>query len=204
MKSTHPLIPAPHIEGLIFDLDGTLADTMPIHLEAWRLTGNIYNVEITDQMINDRAGTPTIQVIEQLSELFDWQIDPVEFRLRKNKVYTSLKTKNGKIKPIPSVLNIAKIYQQSLPMAIGTGSIKKNADMALEDLGIAEWFQIMVTADDVEKHKPYPETFLKCGEGIGISPEKCFVYEDGQMGIQAALAAGMSAVNIQTLEIYHP
>jgi len=204
MNSNPSLIPQPHIEGLIFDLDGTLADTMPLHLEAWTTVGRYYDVEITDQMIIDRAGTPTIQVIEQLNHLYHWNIEPIEFRLKKNEVYTDLKNAAGKIRPITEVLDLARDYKGILPMSIGTGSIRKNADAAIDDLGIEGWFQIVVTAEDVIAHKPHPDTFLKCATYMNIHPSKCLVYEDGEMGIQAALSGGMSVVNIQTKEIFHP
>ena len=81
------LIPSPHIQGLIFDLDGTLADTMSLHIESWKVTGEAYKVTITEQMIQERAGTPTIQVIQQLNALLGWDIDPYEFRVKKNEIH---------------------------------------------------------------------------------------------------------------------
>lgn len=202
--NNNPLLPQPHIKGLIFDLDGTLADTMPIHLKAWSAAGQLYGVDITDKMINDRAGTPTIQVIEQLNELNNWTIDPTEFRWKKNELYLSIKEQAGKVQPIDAVVEIARKYKGVLPMAVGTGSIRSNALSALNDLGITDWFETVVTADDVALHKPHPDTFLEGAKAIGISPKDCLVYEDGPMGIEAALAGGMSVVNIETLEIFHP
>lgn len=204
MTKRNPLIPQNHIKGLIFDLDGTLANTMPLHIEAWKEAGIAYGVSITEKMINDRAGTPTIQVIQQLSDIFGWRINPSEFRTKKNELYQKLKQKSGKIKPIQSVLSIAKAYHKILPMAVGTGSIRVNAEIALKDMGIEQWFEVVVTADDVTAHKPDPATFIKCAEHLNLSPQECLVYEDGPMGIEAALAGGMSVVHIQTLEIFHP
>lgn len=203
-QSIDSLMPPVHIKGLIFDLDGTLADTMPIHLKAWKQTGDVYQVTITDKMINDRAGTPTIQVIEELSNLHGWQIDPYHFRLKKNEIYLDVKKKNGQIQPIMPVLEVARKYKDLIPMAIGTGSIKRNAELALQELGVKDWFQALVTADDIEQHKPHPDTFLKCSELIGIPPHECMVYEDGMMGVQAALAAGMSVIHIESFNIFYP
>lgn len=204
MSAKENLIPSSEIKGLIFDLDGTLADTMPLHIDAWKQTGAHYDVTITPKMIEDRAGTPTIEVIQQLNELFGWKINPMEFRLKKNEIYIGLKKKAGKITPIQHIVDIAQRYKETLPMSIGTGSIRRNASLALEDLGIADWFQIMITADDVTDPKPHPETFLNCADHMKINPKDCLVYEDGPPGIEAALAAGMTAVHVDTFKIYRP
>ncbi len=204
MNLIESLIPSSNIKGLIFDLDGTLADTMPLHIDAWFATGETYGVNITAQMVEERAGTPTIQVIQQLNELYNWDIDPSEFREKKNSVYLDLKKNNGKIQPVQRVVDIAGSFHGKLPMAIGTGSIRYNASMALKDLEIGDWFEAMYTADDVINPKPHPETFLKCAEHIKIDPKDCLVYEDGPSGITAALAAGMTVVNVDTFELYRP
>ena len=198
------LRPSSSIKGLIFDLDGTLADTMPIHMEAWKRTGDEFDVTITEKMIIDRAGTPTVQVIEQLNDLFGWGIDPFVFRKAKNRNYQSVKESWGPIRPIHHVMEIANTYRSKLPMSIGTGSIRRNAEMALRDLGVSVWFSPVITAEDVLNHKPHPDTFLKCSSLMGIKPGECLVYEDGLMGIKAAVNAGMSAINIQTMEIFSP
>ncbi len=204
MNSIESLIPRSDIKGLIFDLDGTLADTMPLHIDAWYETGVTFGVNITAQMVEERAGTPTIQVIQQLNELYNWNVDPTAFREKKNQVYLGLKKKNGKIQPVQRVVDVAQSYHGKLPMAIGTGSIRYNATMALMDLEIGDWFEAMYTADDVINPKPHPETFLKCAEHIKVEPKDCLVYEDGPSGITAALAAGMTVVNVDTFELYRP
>lgn len=200
----NPLLPGLDIEGLIFDLDGTLADTMTMHIDSWRSAGESYGKNITEQMIHERAGTPTIHIVEEFNQLFGWSIDPQEFIIRKTAMYLELKKLQGPIQPITSVMAIAELYRGKMPMSVGTGSIRTNAEAALSDLGITDWFEIMVTSEDVVHPKPHPETFLRCAKAMGVSPEKCLVYEDGQMGINAALSGGMSAIHIQTLEKFHP
>ena len=204
MNLIESLIPASDIKGLIFDLDGTLADTMPLHIDAWRATGKLYGVEITAQMVEERAGTPTIQVIQQLNKLYNWDINPSSFREKKNVVYLDLKKKHGKVQPVQRVVDVARSYRGKLPMAIGTGSIRYNASLAVQDLAIGDWFEAMYTADDVDHPKPHPETFIKCAEHIKVEPKDCMVYEDGPPGITAALAAGMTVVNVDTFELYRP
>lgn len=198
------LHPSSNIKGLIFDLDGTLADTMPMHIDAWIKAGEHYGVHITSKMIVDRAGTPTIEVVQQLNQAFNWSLNPLAFRKVKTEVYLKLKKARGKIQPIREVVDIASTYKGVLPMAIGTGSIRSNATIAIQELAIGDWFKGVITAEDVIHPKPHPETFLKCASIIGIDPKNCLVYEDGIMGIEAALAGGMTAVNIQTLELFEP
>jgi len=198
------LIPQPHIKGLIFDLDGTLADTMPMHIDAWIKTGAEYGITITPKMINDRAGTPTIEVVQDLNQVEGWDIDPYEFRWRKNDVYHEIKKAAGKIQPIQHIVDIAQSNRGIRPMGIGTGSIKANATLALQDLQISDWFDLLVTADDVKDPKPHPETFLRCVEHFDLQPQECLVYEDSPVGIKAALDGGMHAVNILTLEYFTP
>ena len=198
------LEPKDFIRGLIFDLDGTLADTMPLHLDAWKATAEYWDVAITAKMINDRLGIPTIQVIQELNELYNWSVDPVAFRLKKNEFYVEMKRKKGKIQPIDSVAAIARKYHGQLPMSIGTGSIKKNATAALSDLNMSDHFVAVITAEDVERHKPDPSTFLKCAQAMSVQPSECLVYEDSPLGIEAALSGGMHAVNIITHEVFHP
>lgn len=198
------LLPDDDIEALIFDLDGTLADTMPNHLTSWRMLGEYFGVPITDKMINDLAGTPTPEVALALNAQFGWSLDPVEVQKMKNSIYEKVKNAAGAIQPIKDVYELAKHYRGRLPLAIGTGSTRANAEAALHDMGVAAWFEVMVTAEDVSIGKPHPETFLRCAEAINIAPSKCLLYEDGPSGIDAGLRAGMKVINIETQEIFTP
>ena len=201
----HPnMFPPAHIKGLIFDLDGTLADTMHLHLASWVESGKYFGVPITDQMIIDRAGTPTLQVVEDLNVHYGWSLPPVTFRARKDALYQDLKKAEGKIKARPHTLDIARHYHQTIPMSIGTGSIRANAEMALQDMGIRDWFSAVIAAEDVQYHKPHPDTFLRCAELMNIAPSECFVFEDGLMGVKAALAAGMTVIRVDTFQIFTP
>jgi len=194
------LIPTSHCKALIFDLDGTLADTMPMHLESWQMIAKKYGYRIKDQMGNDRAGTPTIQLAVEFNREYGWSLNPEEVYKDKNAFYAELLMRGRPILPIRDVYHLAEFYHEKLKMAIGTGSTREDALMAIGDLKVANWFSVMVTADDVTQGKPHPETYLKCAQRLDIDPSMCVVYEDGPMGIQAALNAGMSAINVITKE----
>ena len=198
------LIPSPNIKALIFDLDGTLADTMPLHLESWQEVGQHFNIPITNQMINELAGTPTMEVMKILNERYKWTADPQAVFELKNESYDKLCKKAGKTKAISEVLEVARHYKGLLPIAIGTGSTRIDAESAIQDLGIRGWFNVLITADDVVNGKPDPETYLMCAKAINISPESCLVYEDGPMGIMSALNAKMTVINIVSGQIHLP
>jgi len=186
-----------NIEGLIFDLDGTLADTMPLHLEAWAAAGREFGVEITPFMINAMAGIPTIQSVVKLNETYDWDLEPLEVKRFKDFHYKKIKSQNGRLNAINPVLEVVKKYRSVLPLAIGTGSARLNALDTLRDLGIIDWFSAIVAADDIDNHKPFPDTFLKCAELMGVNSKNCLVFEDGDLGVLAAQNAGMQVIDVR-------
>jgi beta-phosphoglucomutase-like phosphatase (HAD superfamily) len=98
-----------------------------------------------------------------------------------------------KMKPIAPVVELAKKYHGILPMAVGTGGYHRLAWKTMDILGLDKYFDILVSTDDVARPKPFPDTFLKCAEMMGVEPSVCEVFEDAQLGIQAAKAAGMMA-----------
>ena len=189
----------PQIQGLIFDLDGTLADTMPLHIMAWAAAGEIYGVTITGEMVMEFAGSPTLEVVPKFNQKFDWDLDPVKIRFHKNEAYYRIKAELGKIKPIKHIVDLAEEYRGKLPMAVGTGSTRENALISLNDLGIVDWFEGLVGADEIKNPKPAPDTFLRCAELIQTAPKDCLVFEDGLMGIEAAHAAGMKVIDIREM-----
>lgn len=190
------LIPE-NIEGLIFDLDGTLVDTMPLHFLSWTAAGKEFGVEITPFMIIAMAGVPTIQSVVKLNENYGWELEPLEVKKFKDFHYGKLKELKGSPQVIKPVFEIAEKYRDKLPMAIGTGSARLNALDTLRELNIIDWFQAVVSAEDVDNHKPFPDTFLKCADIIKIAPSKCLVFEDGDLGILAARNAGMQVIDIR-------
>lgn len=184
------------IQALIFDLDGTLADTMTIHIAAWKEAGKKYGVTITDEMINRTAGRPTLAVVDILNEENGWNLIPQEIKTAKDVAYEELKVSMG-VHPIPLVFEIASRYRNKLPMAIGTGSTRPRTEDTLGSLGIRDWFEVVITADDVQNFKPSPDTYLQCAAGMGIAPENCLVFEDADFGLQAGIDAGMRVVDVR-------
>lgn len=180
----------PKAKALIFDLDGTLADTMPVHYWAYKNILVKYGIDFTPELFATLAGIPAVATIAKLNEMFGTKMHPEEVGHFKEAEYEKIM---HKMKPIVPVVELAKQYYGKLPMAIGTGGYYRLAWKTMEILDLDQYFDILVSAEDVEHSKPHPETFLKCAEKMGITPEFCQVFEDGEPGMQAARAGGMMA-----------
>jgi len=183
----------PNAKGLIFDLDGTLADTMPIHFIAWRNAAAKYGIDFTPGLFQQLAGIPLYPTVEKLNRMFGKIIDPKEMGDLKEAEFE----KNMHLTPeIKVVTDLVRKFHGKIPMAIGTGGSRRLSLKSLDIIGLGGYFDILVTSEDVTNFKPHPETFLKCAEQMGVAPVECEVFEDGLLGIQAARAAGMMVVDV--------
>lgn len=185
------------IKALLFDLDGTLVDNMHLHIQAWVRAGKEFSIPITEEMIVINAGIPTKQLIRKLSDENNWTIDEKAFTTVKQRLYKEVKAAAGAIVKIEPIIAIAEYYRGKLPMTIGTGSSRGNAIAALEDARILDWFDLVISADDVTFPKPHPEVYLKGAEYVSVDPKHCLVFEDGDKGIESAIAAGMQWVDVR-------
>jgi len=178
----------PEAKALIFDLDGTLADTMPVHFMAYKHILKEYGIDFTPELFATLAGIPAVETIEKLNELFGKHMDPREVGHFKEREYEKIM---HNMKPVAPVVDLVKQYHGKMPMAVGTGGYHRLAWKTLKILELDHFFDILVSSEDVSHPKPHPETFLKCAERLGVAPEVCQVFEDGDPGVQAAKAAGM-------------
>ena len=182
--------------GLIFDCDGTLADSMPIHWRAWDQTCQRHGLEFTEERHYALGGTPSRRIFEILGKEQGVTLDPLALSQEKEAAYLLLMPE---VKPVEPVLAIAREHRGKLPMAVATGGQRNCITQLLEHLGIADWFEALVTSEDVENPKPAPDTFLQAAVLIGVVPEQCRAYEDTDLGMQAINAAGMEAVDVREL-----
>jgi len=180
----------PRAKALIFDLDGTLADTMPVHYLAYQHILKDLKVNFTPELFASLAGIPAVGTIARINELFGTSMDPETVGHNKEAEYEKIM---HKMKPIEPVVALLKEYHGKLPMAVGTGGYHRLAWKTLQILGLDKYIDILVSADDVKHPKPAPDTFLRCAELMGVEPAFCQVFEDGEPGMQAARAAGMMA-----------
>lgn len=187
------------LRGLIFDCDGTLVDTMPAHLEAWLETLGTFGLTLDEDRFYAMGGWPTRTVAKVLFDEAGIAIDLNKVTLHKESLYLKRLTDVTLIEPIVS---IARHYRGKIPMAVATGATRAVCERTLNIVGIRDWFDVLVTADDVTRHKPEPDIFLESARKIGIEPAHCRVYEDADPGIEAAKRAGMEYVDVRTL--YRP
>lgn len=185
----------PNIKALIFDIDGTLADTMPAHFKAFRKVLGNYGIDFTRELFDTLAGVPVEPQMYLLQKQFNPPgFDPKKVAWEKEEEY--LKTLD-EMKPIVPVFELLKQYQGILPIGCGTGGNRQMARKTLEVIGALDKVDVIVSCDDVVHGKPAPDTFLKCAELLGVEPHHCQVFEDGAPGIEAALAAGMKVTDIR-------
>jgi beta-phosphoglucomutase family hydrolase len=186
----------PGVRGLIFDLDGTLADTMPSHLAAWNIACNEFGLEFSSDFLKKHTGTPARSIAKILikEQAAENRVSLDEFLHKKSEGFKMIQ---HRVKAVEPVAEIAREYYGKMPMAIGTGGHHEAVERTLEIIGMRKYFDIVITAEDVTRHKPNPETFLKCAELMNIEPAHILVFEDGDLGIEAAKNAGMTSVDVR-------
>lgn len=184
----------PDARALIFDLDGTLSNSLPVHMATWNKVGETYGFKFDPKIIYEMTGRPTIEFARHIVERYGISAEPEEIMKQKQQNFWN---SAQLLEPVHEIITIVKEYHGKLPMAVGTGASRKSAEVQLGELQIAHYFDTIVSADDVTKHKPEPETFLKCAELMGVEPSKCQVFEDGDLGIAAAKIAGMMVTDVR-------
>lgn len=182
--------------GLIFDMDGTLFNSEPAHDRAWQLVLHKYSLRTDKQIMSSLNGSPTWCIAAEIIRLNGADLDPHRLAQEKNQLLATLSL--GELQLLPAA-EVVKNWYGRRPMAVGTGSDSKIAKALLEHAGLFNYFNCVVSADDVQQHKPAPDTFLRCAELIGVPAGQCVVFEDADFGVQAAQQAGMDVVDVRLL-----
>ena len=183
-------------EGLIFDCDGTLVDTMPIHFKAWSSTTKVHGLVFPEDRFYALGGVSPFEVLRILSSEQGVKVDPKAVTREKESRYMELIAEADEI---PEVMQIVRENHGKIPMAVASGGTPETVEGILDHCGIRHYFDAIVTSEDVEKPKPAPDTFLEAARRINVAPEKCRAYEDADMGMKAILAAGMDAVDVRDM-----
>jgi beta-phosphoglucomutase family hydrolase len=195
--SLDPRIAPPEpFSALIFDCDGTLADTMPTHFKAWVKILHDHGGDISEDLFYQSAGMPTRDIIRHLNKSFGYNLDVETVYAEKEQHYLSL---INTIREIGAIVDVARAFQGKVPMAVASGGAHHVVNMTLDAIGIAQLFPVVVGADDVKNGKPSPDMFLYAAEKMSVPASACIVYEDGDQGIIAANRAGMRVVDVRVL-----
>jgi HAD superfamily hydrolase (TIGR01509 family) len=182
------------IKGLIFDCDGTLADTMTIHTHAWQETMKRFGHDCPVDFLQPLRGMPAEEIVIRFNRKFGTDFDAKTVSDAKNKMsFERFKT----VKPIMPVAKIALDYRGKLPMSVASGGTRKNVLRTLKAIGMADYFMAVLTADDGLKPKPHPQMFIEAAKQMHVAPELCQVFEDGDPGLEAARAASMAFVDVR-------
>lgn len=183
-------------KGIIFDCDGTLADTMPLHWRAWQVIAARHKLQFPQDRFYSLGGVPSRDILKMLSAEQGLGIDPLTVAREKESEYRPL---IAQVEPINTVVGVARENFGKVPMAVASGGTRPIIEQVLEHLGIRELFQAIVTSEDVVRQKPAPDIFLEAARRIGVPPQFCRAYEDTDLGIRAIRAAGMEAVDVRQL-----
>jgi beta-phosphoglucomutase family hydrolase len=187
----------PGIRGLIFDLDGTLADTMPYHFIGWKVACRKYGAEIDTAFLRKHTGSPGWIIADEIIKACKLN-GSVTVEQIMNEKLAEFYRQQHQVRPIEPVVDIVRKYHGKIPMAIGTGGHREAVERTLQITDLRRYFDIIITANDVDNFKPHPETFLKCAELMKIDPEYIEVFEDAELGIEAAIEAGMTVTDVRS------
>ena len=184
-------IPTGEFSAYIFDCDGTLADTMPLHYRAWVEEVRSRGGEFPEDLFYSLGGVPAPGVVEFLNHRYNLTMPVEETATLKEARFEKLLPQ---VKPIQPVIDFMLSKSGRYPLAVGSGGYKAIVLNTLEALGIREHFKAVVTYEDVTHPKPAPDTYLLAAQLLGVKPARCLVFEDTPLGLQCARNAGMQCV----------
>jgi beta-phosphoglucomutase family hydrolase len=186
-------LPDGPFKAYLFDCDGTIVDSMPLHYVAWKTVLAEWGCEFNEELFYSWGGMPVAEIIAALNVREGLAMPVEEIARRKEGMYYKILPE---LKAVPEVLEHIQMTHGKIPFAVVSGSTRDSVTQSLKTLGILDKFETLVCAGDYTKSKPDPEPFLIAAERLGVKPEDCLVFEDTEMGIQAATAAGMASVKV--------
>jgi HAD superfamily hydrolase (TIGR01509 family) len=186
-------LPEGEFQAYLFDCDGTIADSMPLHYVAWQNALAAWNCHFPEKLFYDWGGFSVNEIVMLLNQKQGLQMPVEEVLQRKEEFYfNSLPN----LKAVPEVLEHIHSSYGRIPFAVVSGSRRDSVTASLTSLGLIEKFEVLVCAGDYQRGKPDPEPFLLAAARLGVKPEACLVFEDTEMGIKSAESAGMSSVRV--------
>lgn len=186
-------LPVGPFKAYLFDCDGTIVDSMPLHYVAWQAALSEYGCEFSEELFYAWGGMPTAEIIATLNANQGLSMPLAEVELRKEALYYHVLPQ---LKGIPEVLEHIEISHGQIAFAVVSGGIRETVTRSLQALNLLDRFDTLVCAGDYKRGKPAPDPFLLAAEILGVEPKDCLVFEDTEMGIQSATAAGMASVKV--------
>jgi beta-phosphoglucomutase family hydrolase len=186
-------LPAGPFQAYLFDCDGTIVDSMPLHYVAWKETLAEWNCVYEEKLFYAWGGRPVTEIISRLNEMQGLKMPVEAVAHRKEILYLD---QLGQLKAIPEVVEQIEAQHGRIPLAVVSGSRRESVVNSLTAVHLLDKFDTMVCAEDYKNGKPAPDAFLLAAERLGVTPKDCLVFEDTDLGIQAATAAGMASVRV--------
>ncbi|GGH80960.1 HAD superfamily hydrolase (TIGR01509 family) [Filimonas zeae] len=184
-------------DAFLYDCDGTLADNMQAHKDSYVKVAASYGLEMDPAIIDEFAGLPTVLVVQEINKRYGTNFEPQEFATTKSGVF--FEDYIEKTLPIDFVVAHLKAHHGRVKIAVVSGGSRRTVTKTLTVLGIVDLIEVMVCAGETPNGKPFPDPFLRAAELLGVAPERCFVFEDGEPGVAAATAAGMQSVRVDKI-----
>ena len=180
-------------DAVIFDCDGTLVDSMSAHFDSWCEALELHGVAgvFKEDVFHAMGGRPTQDIVVELNSEYDLKLDPESVAIAKREAFLK---RLDTVTLIDEVAAFARSLRGRMPLGIATGGSRRVVEKTLCKLGVSDWFDEVVTAEDVAEGKPSPEVFLKCARMLNVDPARCLALEDAPPGIIAARRAGMQVV----------
>jgi beta-phosphoglucomutase family hydrolase len=186
-------LPEGPFKAYLFDCDGTIVDSMPLHYLAWKRIFEEHGCEFSEQTHYQLGGMPTAEIVAKLNAEQGLSMNPAEVTLQKEEYYYEI---IHQLRAVPEVIEQIEASYGKIPFAVVSGGTRDSVTRSLSTLGILDKFETLVCAEDYVKSKPDPEPYLTAAKRLGVAAEECLVFEDTAIGIQAATAAGMASVKI--------
>jgi HAD superfamily hydrolase (TIGR01509 family) len=186
-------LPAGSFKAYLFDCDGTIVDSMPLHYVAWNQALGEWNCAFPEKTFYAWGGWPVTRIIAQLNEDQGLAMPVETVAKRKEDLYYEILSQ---LKAVPEVVEHIDDQYGKIPFAVVSGSTRESVTASLRTLGLLDKFDTLVCAGDYQRSKPDPEAFLMAAAQLGVAPADCLVFEDTEMGIAAATAAGMASVKV--------
>ncbi len=182
-------------KAIIFDCDGTLVDSMPVHFVAWHETMSRYGIAFPEDRFYSLGGMPSDRIIQMLANEQGITLDAVSVAHEKELAFLD---RIDLLIPIEAVVEVVRQNRGVKPIAVASGGFRAIIQRQLAQIAMHDWFDAVVTAEDTAKHKPEPDVFLEAARQLGTSPKHCIVFEDADLGVEAARRAGMNCIDVRS------